>query len=347
MRVAVIGATGYAGVELVRLLSKHAHVSLTCVTSDSYISQWIQDVYPHFRGIVDLKLREAIVEEVAAQADLVFIALPAGLSGRIVPAFLAMDRKVVDLGGDFRIPAELYWTWYKKNPANPEIQTKAVYGLPEYYRTAIRETNFVTNPGCYPTAVLLGLLPLVKEGLIDLSSLVIDAKSGVTGAGRGLSLGTHFCEVNENFKVYKVGQHQHTPEIEQELGRAAGSPVTVTFTTHLLPLNRGILVTSYARLREEFRSLTTADLITRYHSVYASCPFVRIRPEGEFPQVKEVAASNYCDIGIHVEPRTSRVIVVSVIDNLVKGAAGQAVQNMNIMCGFAETEGLLQTPVYP
>jgi N-acetyl-gamma-glutamyl-phosphate reductase len=344
MKIAVIGATGYTGAELLRILSMHPRVEVSVLTSDSSAGKSIAQLYPHVRDIYKHTLQQADPAEIAKQADLAFVALPGGLSSGIVPGLIEAGLKVIDLGGDFRLPASLYETWYKKQAPPVELQQQAVYGLSEWYAEEIAQANLITNPGCYPTATLLGLLPLVKHGLIELDSIVVDAKSGVSGAGKALSLNTHYPEINENLKAYKLGVHQHIPEIETQLARVAGEDVTISFTTHLVPMVRGILTTTYARLKDRW---TTGDLLDLYQQIYEGATFVRIRPEGEFPATKEVATSNYCDIGLYVDERTKRVTVISVIDNLVKGASGQAVQNLNLMNGWDEATGLGFVPVYP
>jgi len=346
MRVAVIGATGYSGIELLRILTQHPEVSLEYLTSDSYVGKKASEVYPHLKRVVDEVLRPVDPDAIAAAAELTFIGLPAGLSTALVPELLARGCKVIDIGGDYRLPGELYKQWYGKEPGPADVQGQAVYGLPETSRDRIRGANWITNPGCFPTAANLALLPLLAHRLIDPKSIIIDAKSGVSGAGRGANLGTHFSEVNENFKAYKVGTHQHTPEIEQCLSQVAGELVTVTFTPHLAPMTRGILATVYASLTQMGAGATEA-LLALYDDFYRKHPFVRVRPIGNLPMTKEVAGSNYCDIGLQVDTRTGRVVVVSVIDNVVKGAAGQAIQNMNLMSGFPETMGLTLSPLYP
>ncbi|MBC7545522.1 MAG: N-acetyl-gamma-glutamyl-phosphate reductase [Candidatus Sericytochromatia bacterium] len=344
-RVAIIGATGYSGIELVRLLQSHPQVQLTYLSSESYTGQAISEVYPHLAGRIGHALDGLDPAAVAARADVVFLGLPAGKSSELVPAFLAAGLRVIDMGGDFRlVDGAVHEQWYKK-PAPPRhVQAEAVYGLSELWRDAVRQARFITNPGCYATSAILGLAPLLRHGLIDPASVIIDAKSGVSGAGRGVTLGVHFAEVNENFQAYKVNQHQHTPEIEQVLGQVAAQPLTVTFTTHLLPITRGILCTSYATLKAP---VTAEALRTLYTGDYAGCPFVRTMPLGSFPATKQVQGSNYCDIGLAVDERTHRVTVISVIDNLVKGAAGQAIQNFNLMMGYGEGVGLDVSPLYP
>jgi N-acetyl-gamma-glutamyl-phosphate reductase len=344
MRIAVLGATGYTGLELVRLLSQHPEMELTCLTSDSQAGVPFPDVYPHASGIVPHVLEPVDADHVAEIADIAMLGLPSGLSTAIVPELLARGLRVIDLAGDHRLPAEEYGTWYKKTPPSDDVLDQAVYGLPELYAPQIATAQLIANPGCYPTATLLSLVPLLRHGLIDPASLIVDAKSGVTGAGKALNPGIHFAEVNENFKAYKVGAHQHIPEIERILTREnGGEQVTISFTTHLVPMNRGILTTSYAQLTE---ARSSADLLDLYADFYRDAPFVRIHPPGRFPQTRDVSASNYCDIGLYADPRTGRVTVLAAIDNLVKGAAGQAIQNLNILAGLEQTTGLTSMPVY-
>jgi N-acetyl-gamma-glutamyl-phosphate reductase len=345
IRVGIIGATGYSGIELVRILSAHPHVTLTYLSSESYTGQAISEVYPHLAARIGHGLDGLDPAVVADRCDAVFLGLPAGKSSEIVPALLARGLRVIDLGGDFRLDdAAVHEQWYKKPAPDRSLQARAVYGLSELWREEVQQATFITNPGCYPTSAVLAVAPLLQHELIDPASLIIDAKSGVSGAGRGVNLGVHFAEVNENFKAYKVGAHQHTPEIEAVLGRIAGHPVTITFTTHLLPITRGILSTVYATLKAP---ISLAELRERYTGAYAGRPFVRIMPAGTFPATKQVQGSNYCDIGLWVDERTNRVTVISVIDNLVKGAAGQAVQNFNLMHGFGEGVALDLSPLYP
>ena len=344
-RVAIIGATGYGGIELIRILQVHPHVQLTYLSSESYTGQAIAEVYPHLAGRIGHTLDGLDVPTIAERADVVFLGLPAGKSSELIPALLAAGLRVIDLGGDFRLAdAAVHEAWYKKPAPDRTVQAQAVYGLTELWRDEVRQARFVSNPGCYATAAILALAPLVRHRVIDPATIIVDAKSGVSGAGRGVNLGVHFAEVNENFKAYKVGQHQHTPEIEAALGRVAGVPLTMTFTPHLLPITRGILCTSYATLREPIAATALREL---YTGDYAGCPFVRTMPLGAFPATKQVQGSNYCDIGLSVDERTNRVTVISVIDNLLKGAAGQAVQNFNLMMGFGEGTGLDLGPLYP
>ncbi|MED0678236.1 N-acetyl-gamma-glutamyl-phosphate reductase [Aneurinibacillus thermoaerophilus] len=344
MNISIIGATGYSGVELIRLLVKHPEANIVAVYSNSQAGKTMQEVYPHLTHIFTDSLTKIDCGRIRKEADAVFIATPSGISGQLVPQLLDGKLKVIDVSGDFRLATpELYNKWYGKQTAAQEYLDQAVYGLSEWNADAIRGTKLLANPGCYPTATLLSLLPLLKEDLIDGTSIIVDAKSGVTGAGRSASLGTHFCEVNESISAYKVAKHQHTPEIEQTLNHLTGKEVLVSFTPHLVPMNRGILTTSYATLKE---GVTNEQVAAAFSEAYEGKPFVRLRP-GAYPKTKEVYGSNYCDIAWHVDDRTGRVIVLAVIDNVVKGAAGQAVQNMNLMFGLPETTGLEFTPVYP
>ncbi len=345
LRVGIVGATGYSGVELVRLLAGHPHVRLGRLYSSSSEGSELASVFPHVTRQPLPVLTPIEADKMAADNDVVFLATPAGVSAELSPQLIASGIKVIDLSGDFRLrSADVYRQWYKKTPAPPEALAQAVYGLPEWNRDQIETARLLANPGCYPTATLLGLLPLAKAGWVDRKSWIVDAKSGVSGAGRGVSLGVHFSEVNENLSAYKVGVHQHVPEIEQELAKQAGGEVLVQFTPHLVPMTRGILITAYGQLRQD---VSLEELQALYESAYADKPFVRVRPAGSYPRTKEVYGSNYCDVAVHLDERTGRVIVLSVIDNVVKGAAGQAVQNMNLMFGLPETTGLPQVPVFP
>ncbi|NQX47208.1 N-acetyl-gamma-glutamyl-phosphate reductase [Paenibacillus tritici] len=345
LRAAIVGSTGYGGVELIRLLQGHPDIEITSVISSSSAGALIEEGFPHLTGIVQRKLDGVDAAEIASRADVVFTATPSGVSAKLVPGLLDAGLKVVDLSGDFRLKdgAE-YEQWYK-HPAPPEAYLQqAVYGLCEVYGEHAAGVDFISNPGCYPTATLLGLIPALEAGWIKPDSIIIDAKSGVSGAGRGTSLMVHFAEINENLKAYKINKHQHIPEIEQVLTDVAGEKVTVTFTTHLVPMNRGIMTTMYAGLIGEHSEQELVDLYRKY---YAGRPYVRVREPGVIPATKEVSGSNYCDIGFATDARTGRVTIVSVIDNIVKGAAGQAIQNLNLMMGWEETRGLGYTPVYP
>lgn len=345
VRAAVVGATGYGGVELVRLLLHHPQVDITAVISSSQAGTPMADVYPHLSQIVTERLDDVDVAAIRGKADVVFLATPHGVSAELAPRFLEAGLKVIDLSGDFRLKSpETYQRWYNHAPADGQLLEQAVYGLSELYADKVRGASFISNPGCYPTAATLGLIPALDRGLIDPATIIIDAKSGVSGAGRGLKLTSHFSEVNENFFAYKINSHQHTPEIEQTLSDVAGQPVTVTFTTHLVPMTRGILCTAYATAKG---GAGVNDFLAAYRDYYKGRPFVRVRDPGKFPATKEVWGSNYCDIGIAVDERTGRATIISVIDNLVKGAAGQAIQNLNIMMGWDETIGLRLSPAFP
>lgn len=345
LRAAIVGSTGYGGVELIRFLQGHPQVEITSVISSSNSGEKLAEGFPHLSEIIVGTLDAVDVELIAGKADVVFTATPHGVSSKLVPQLLEAGLKVIDLSGDFRLQdGAVYETWYKKSPADASLLASAVYGLCEVNGSKVEGLQFVSNPGCYPTATLLGLVPAVQAGWIDPNSIIIDAKSGVSGAGRGTSLVAHYAEINENFKAYKVNQHQHTPEIEQLLTQVAGEAVTVTFTTHLTPMTRGIMSTMYASLKEGH---TVEDFIQLYQKYYEGRRFVRIREQGKWPATKEVFGSNFCDIGFSVDSRTGRVTIISVIDNLVKGAAGQAIQNLNLMMGWDETLGLSLTPVYP
>lgn len=345
LRIAIIGSTGYGGVELIRLLLTHPHVEITSVVSSSTSGVPIADGFPHLNQVVTDNLDALDVSLIRDKADVVFTATPSGISAKLAPQLLAAGLKVIDLSGDFRLKSgDVYAKWYKHDPAPPEYLEQAVYGLAEVFGSEVADMPFISNPGCYPTATLLGLIPAVQAGWIDPATIIIDAKSGVSGAGRGLALSVHYSEINENLVPYKLNKHQHIPEIEQVLSQVAGYDVAVTFSTHLTPMTRGILSTMYATVKGTH---TEEDFIALYREYYEGRPFVRIRNKGKWPATKEVWGSNYCDIGFAVDERTGRVTILSVIDNLVKGAAGQAVQNLNLMMGWDEGAGLAFTPVYP
>ncbi len=345
LQTAIVGASGYTGGELARLLSCHPFVTITAATSRQYDGEPLARVFPHLRGSVDLVCRDLAVAEIIDRADFIFCAVPHKTAMNVVPAFLEAGKKVVDLSADFRIKdVEVYERWYQPHSAS-ELLGEAVYGLPELYREQISSAALVANPGCYPTSITLALAPLLKDNLIDTGSIIIDSKSGASGAGRGASVGTLFCEVTEGFKPYKVGGvHRHVPEIEQNLSVLAGQSVRVVFTPHLLPISRGILSTIYVDMKEP---VPIADLYDTYRRLYRDEPFIRLLEPGEQPATQFVRGSNYCDIGLTIEERTGRLIVISAIDNVVKGASGQAVQNMNLMCGFEESAGLGQVPLFP
>jgi len=342
--VAIVGASGYTGVELARILSLHPQVELTCLTSRQHAGVAFSEVFPSLRGIVDLVCDPVDLERIAKKAEIVFTALPHKTAMEVIPPLLDAGCTVIDLSADYRLRDEkVYAQWYEPH-TSPELLQEAVYGLPELYREQIKGARLVANPGCYPTSAALALTPALKAGFIDKSTLIIDSKSGTSGAGRAAKEGSLFCEVNEAFKAYGVAAHRHTPEIEQTLSAAAGTPVTVSFTPHLLPLNRGILSTCYATLTGK---ATAAEIFDLYRSTYADEPFVRMLPAGKLPDVAFVRGSNFCDVGLVVDERTNRLIAIAAIDNLVKGAAGQAVQNLNILLGVDEMTGLQTRPLFP
>lgn len=345
LNVAIVGASGYTGLELIRLLHCHPEVAVTCLTSEQSAGKPISEVFPTLRGRCDIVLENLEPVRISEKADIIFTALPHKAAMEVVPTFLKLGKRVIDLSADYRLsdPA-VYGEWYEPH-LNPAGLKKAVYGLPEIRRAKIKGAKLVANPGCYPTSIILGLAPLLKKGLIDLSSIIADSASGVTGAGRSAKVDSLYCEVNEGFKAYGVGgAHRHTPEIEQELSLLAGAPLKITFTPHLLPMDRGILSTIYASPKKK---ITTGTLVALYREFYAGEPFVRVLAEGSLPSTAFVRGSNFCDIAPLVDPRTGRIIVVSAIDNLVKGASGQAVQNMNLVCGFPETMGLDGLALFP
>ncbi|MBU2226128.1 MAG: N-acetyl-gamma-glutamyl-phosphate reductase [Proteobacteria bacterium] len=344
IRVGVYGGSGYTGQELLRLLVGHPEVTVVAATSRRFAGVPVAEVYPVFSGLTDLVYTDASPEEVAGKADFIFLALPHGVSMEFAPVFIRAGRKVVDLSADFRLrDAALYEAWYGRH-TSPETLGEAVYGLPELYRDQIRKTCLVANPGCYPTSIILGLAPLLNSRWIDPSSVIADSKSGVSGAGREPQIASLYCEVAGGFKAYKVGGHRHTPEIEQELSLLAEKEVRISFTPHLLPVKRGILSTIYATLAREATAQEATDL---YREFYREEPFVRVCRSGQFPNLSSVVGSNYCDIGVTVDKRTGRIVVVAAIDNLIKGASGQAIQNMNIMSGFREETGLPRIALFP
>ncbi|MDC3414378.1 N-acetyl-gamma-glutamyl-phosphate reductase [Terrihalobacillus insolitus] len=345
MKVAIVGGTGYGSIELIRLLQMHPHVEVSAIVSHSQSESALADIYPHVTGVLNYTLESMDIAKIKESIDLVFFATPSGISMKYAPEFIENGVKCIDLSGDFRLKnLDEYEQWYKGSPAPKTFVESAVYGLSEFYENQIKSASLIANPGCYPTATLLAILPILKLGIIDPNTIVIDGKTGASGAGRGLSLSTHYTELNDNVRAYKIGEHQHTPEMEQTIYTETNQRTKVTFSTHLLPMTRGIMCTIYATLNEP---LSTADVLQQYREFYQNQPFVRVRSEGNLPTTKEVYGSNFCDIGVHADDRTGRVTIVSVIDNLVKGASGQAIQNMNIMNGWNQTTGLMQLPVYP
>ncbi|MDA1610302.1 N-acetyl-gamma-glutamyl-phosphate reductase [Bacillus cereus] len=344
MKVAIIGATGYGGIELMRLLEQHPYFSIASLHSFSQVGECITDVYPHFQNVLVHTLQEIDVEEIGKEAEIVFLATPAGVSAELTPKLLAVGLKVIDLSGDFRMKDSfIYEQWYKRAAAKEGVLRDAVYGLSEWKRSEIQKANLIANPGCFAAAALLAVLPLVHSGIIEEDSIIIDAKSGVSGAGKTPTTMTHFPELYDNLRIYKVNEHQHIPEIEQMLAEWNRETKPITFSTHLIPISRGIMVTLYAKVKRE---MEIEQLQQLYEEAYEQSAFIRIRMQGEFPSPKEVRGSNYCDMGIAYDERTGRVTVVSVIDNMMKGAAGQAIQNANIVAGLEETIGLQHMPLY-
>ena len=345
IKVGIIGATGYAGGELVRILMGHKDAEIKWYGSRSYADQKYADVYRNMFQIVDAKCMDDNMEELADQVDVIFTATPQGLCASLVNEEILSKTKIIDLSADFRLKdVNVYEEWYKIEHKAPQYIDEAVYGLCEINRDLVKSAKIVANPGCYTTCSILTAYPLAKEGLIDMSTLIIDAKSGTSGAGRGAKLPNLYCEVNENIKAYGVATHRHTPEIEEQLGYASGEKVVLNFTPHLVPMNRGILATEYATLKKK---VTYEEVKAVYDQYYAKEKFVRVLDRDVCPETKWVEGSNYVDIGFKIDPRTNRIIMMGAIDNLVKGAAGQAVQNMNLLFGLPEDEGLELVPMFP
>jgi len=342
IKAAVIGATGYTGLELVRILSRHPGVELTALTSERFHGQSCSAVYPQLQAVHDAPLEKLNPELIAKKADVIFTAVPHREAMKIVPFFLQEKKKVIDLSADFRFSRqETYEQWYEKHTA-PGLLAKAVYGLPELNRKKIKKTSLAANPGCYPTSIILPLLPLLQEDMISAEHIIADSKSGVSGAGRSLKMSSLYCEASEGFKAYSIMKHRHQPEIEEQLAHIAGQAMHITFSPHLLPMNRGMLSTIYVTLK---RYADEKAIMRIFKACYRQEPFVRIMPEGVLPQTGWVRGSNFCDIGFCLSG--SKLVIVSAIDNLVKGASGQAVQNMNIMTGLEETTALDAVPLYP
>lgn len=345
IKVGIIGATGYAGGELVRILMGHKDAEVVWYGSRSYVDQKYADVYRNMFQIVDAKCMDDNMDELAEQVDVIFTATPQGLCASLINEEILSKTKIIDLSADFRLKdVKVYEEWYKIEHKAPQYIDEAVYGLCEINRDKVKDARIVANPGCYTTCSILTCYPLVKEGLIDPNTIIVDAKSGTSGAGRGAKTANLFCEVNENMKAYGVATHRHTPEIEEQLGYAAGYPITINFTPHLVPMNRGILATAYASLKE---GVTEEQIRAAYDKYYANEKFVRVLKPGVCPETRWVEGSNYVDVNFKVDPRTHRVIMMGAIDNLVKGAAGQAVQNMNLAFGLDESTGLNLVPMFP
>ena len=347
IKVGIIGATGYAGNELVRLLLGHKDAEIVWLGSRSYIDQNYSDVYRNMFKLVDAKCMDDNMEQLANEVDVIFTATPQGLCASLVNDEILSKTKIIDLSADFRLKdVNVYEQWYKLEHKAPQYIDEAVYGLCEINRNKVsKDTRIIANPGCYTTTSILTLYPMVKEGIINPDTIIIDAKSGTSGAGRGAKVANLFCEVNESMKAYGVGTHRHTPEIEEQLGYACGrDDLKLIFTPHLVPMNSGILVTAYANLAKD---VTYEDVKAAYDKYYDKEYFIRVLPKDVCPETRWVEGSNFVDIGFKIEPRTNRLIMMGALDNLVKGAAGQAVQNMNLLFGLPENEGLQLAPMFP
>ena len=336
LKVGIVGATGYAGEEIIKILLGHKDVKITELSAVIDKEESFSSIFPAFKGKLDIICKKPDPEAMAKNVDLVFLGLPHKVSMDVAPAFLKAGKLVIDLSADYRLEPDVYKVWYGAEHRDKTNLGQAVYGLPELYLEKIKKAKLLSNPGCYPTGIILGISPALKNGIVESFRIISDSKSGVTGAGRKPDLALSFPEVNENLKAYKVNDHQHKPEINRVLSDVAGHSIDIIFTPHLIPMNRGILSTIYLRLT---KPLDTKAVVDIYRNFYKGKPFVRISDEGKLPQIRDVVGTNYCDIGLKVTGRD--LIIISCIDNLKKGAAGQAVQNMNIMCGFPETEGLL------
>ena len=343
IKVGLVGATGYAGQQLLWILEKHKEVEIIFLSSNSYEGKDISEIYKNYEKYYSKKLiSQNEVEEKLGEIDLLFMALPHGMSEKLAYEALKKNVKVIDLGADFRLDdSETYESWYNVKHEYPEVNNEAVYGLPELYKEKIKKSNIIAAPGCYPTSAILGTAPLLKNNLVDTKNIIVDSKSGVSGAGRGLNVNSLFTEVNENFKAYNLFMHRHTPEIEQEMGKTAGKDVSVIFTPHLLPINRGILSTIYLDLN---RKISQKEVYEIYREFYKNDYFIRINEE--LPEIKNIKNTNICEIGLRVHEEKNKIIIVSTIDNLIKGAGGQAVQAMNIMFGIDEEEGLSYLSMY-
>ncbi len=349
IKVGIIGSTGYAGAEIVRLIQEHPEAEVVWLGSRSYIDENYSRIYGNLFELVDGKCMDDNMDELSKKADVIFTATPQGLCASLVNEDILKNTKIIDLSADFRLKdVSVYEKWYKIEHKAPQYIEEAVYGLCEINRDKIKNARIVANPGCYTTCSILTAYPLVKEGLIDPDTLIVDALSGVSGAGRGAKVANLYCEVNESAKPYGVADHRHTPEIEEQLSYAAGKQMVINFTPHLVPMNRGILATEYASLVKKNGSLPTKeDIRAAYEKYYKNEKFIRILPDGVYPETRWVEGSNYVDIGFKIDERTNRIIMMGTIDNLVKGAAGQAVQNMNILFGLDEATGLSLVPLFP
>lgn len=345
IKVGIIGSTGYAGAELVRLLTGHKEAEIIWYGSRSYIDQPYASIYRNMFELVDASCLDDNMEELSKKVDVIFTATPQGFCASSINEEILSRTKIIDLSADFRIKdVNIYEKWYGIEHKSPELIKEAVYGLCEVNREEIKKARLIANPGCYPTCSFLSIYPLAKEGLIDMNSIIIDAKSGTSGAGRGAKVANLYCEVNENIKAYGVATHRHTPEIEEQLSYASGQNVMLNFTPHLVPMNRGILITAYANLTKK---VSEEEIRKIYQKYYEEEYFVRVLQAGECPETRWVEGSNFVDVNVKVDERTGRVIMMGAMDNLIKGAAGQAVQNMNLMFGLDEKEGLMQPPMFP
>ena len=344
MKVSILGATGYAGAELLRILYGHPQAKVVHITSESHTGENITALYPHLRGLYDMQLESMKdIERIGADSDFVFIGLPHGHAMEVGKALAGKKTRIIDLGADYRFDdTSVYETWY--HVKHTHADAPRVYGLAELYREQVRTAKIIGNAGCFTTASILALAPLAKHRLINVHTIIVDAKSGVSGAGRGAKTANHFPELYDNFRAYNVAHHRHTPEIEQAITDLSGEQTIINFTPHLVPMSRGILATCYATLKAD---VTSEQVDASYADLYGEEHFIRLLGRGAYPSTKEVRGSNFCDIAWHIDERTHRVIALSAIDNLVKGAAGQAVQNFNIACGFDEKLGLDAAPMYP
>ncbi|MBU1248897.1 MAG: N-acetyl-gamma-glutamyl-phosphate reductase [Proteobacteria bacterium] len=343
----LVGVTGYTGMELARILAGHPSLELVCATSRAEAGKRLDDIYPFLQGtnMGDIKITAPDVAELARQCKVVFLAVPHKTAMEIADALLAAGVKVVDLSADFRLRSKaVYEEWYDVEHTRADLLQEAVYGLPEFYRDQIKTARLIANPGCYPTSAILGLTPALADGLVEPENIVIDAKSGTSGAGRKANVGTAFCEVADSFRAYSLPRHRHAPEIEQELSMAAGQPMTVSFSTHLLPIDRGILSTMYTMLKP---GVDEAAIRASYDKFYGHEPWVRVLPAGRLPETRWVRGTMFCDIGLVPDPRTGRLIILSAIDNLCRGASGQAVANANLMLGLEPDAGLKLAPMMP
>ena len=339
IKIGIVGASGYSGSELLRFLVNHpGELQVALCTSETYAGQCIESVLPNLRGFLSAKFEPLNLDSLKERVDAVVLAVPHKVAMSFAPKILKQGLRVVDFSADYRLEdAETYQAWYHAEHTSSELMPQAIYGLPERYRAKIRNAQLVANPGCYPTSAILAAMPLVAQGVVELDSIIVDSKSGISGAGPKPSENTHYPNRESNVVAYNIGVHRHTPEIEQELGAVASEPIRVTFTPHLVPMTRGILSTVYMRLTEE---MSTEETLGIYSDFYENEPFVRVLPSDTYPETKAVLGSNYCDVGLEVDTRTRRVVAMAAIDNLGKGAAGAVVQNLNLMFGFDETDGL-------